>query len=390
MSKITQNNLVNHVQKVTNLKDQFILAYKTNDKLALDFLEQMRVIHGCAIYDDEMDKLEINNKGVQNATNTDWVKLSSNSSFLYCIHNHIRHCDKLRDTHIKDPSNSQLVLSDADNQTSEPIPPEELNKSISSFSVAQSRSKLRSRNPTVARNGSTVKQSNMPVLVELDKSKVSAKIKTNATGTDEISLQNIKTESESGPASTGSEMFVGPEPIGKTINKVSQMNQPVVFSATNTSEYIKNLTSTEANRLVSEYNKTLPVKETVLTLAKPSKLTQSSKLTQPSKLTQQGGDKMEVSKPTLINYFADWCDFSKKFAPEWEEFKNNASKNFPDLQVTELNVCKDPKLSKIAASAGVTGYPTLVLFNNGYTEKRVAGTMTADDVNKFVSSVINE
>jgi len=101
-----------------------------------------------------------------------------------------------------------------------------------------------------------------------------------------------------------------------------------------------------------------------------------------------GQEQLDVNKPTLINFWADWCGFSQKFLPVWEEFKKNYKSKFPELQVTELNYGKDvkldPDLTDIAKKAKVEGYPTLVIFANNKKCQKTAGNMTLDELNKFV------
>ncbi len=121
--------------------------------------------------------------------------------------------------------------------------------------------------------------------------------------------------------------------------------------------------------------------------------------TTPTSTTQVGGhgsetinklEKYDKTKPTIINYWADWCGPSNRFLPNWKEFVAKAKANFPELQVLDLNVGKDKKKNELAMNVGVEGYPTIVVFYKGKKHPKVAGKMTAEDVNTFVKGIINK
>jgi len=96
---------------------------------------------------------------------------------------------------------------------------------------------------------------------------------------------------------------------------------------------------------------------------------------------------LDSNKPTLVNYYAYWCGYSKKFQPKWEEFKGLAKSKFPNLQVIDLDVGNDDNLNDLAGQVGVKGYPTVVLF---YKDKIVSrGSGDAKDIIKFVEDNMN-
>lgn len=109
---------------------------------------------------------------------------------------------------------------------------------------------------------------------------------------------------------------------------------------------------------------------------------------------QTGGDDpvlgFSTIKPTLINYWANWCGFCKKFNPEWEKFKLEAKAKFPQLQICDLDVGRDADLDKLAKRVGVRGYPTIVLFANNKITMMVSGNKTKDDICKFVTDNFNK
>ncbi len=83
---------------------------------------------------------------------------------------------------------------------------------------------------------------------------------------------------------------------------------------------------------------------------------------------------------------ADWCPASRKFFPTWEKIKNELLKKNPSLQISDLNVKNDPKLSKIASDANCKEFPTIMLFCKGKSQK--ISLPTSADTNG-INSVVN-
>jgi thiol-disulfide isomerase/thioredoxin len=103
-----------------------------------------------------------------------------------------------------------------------------------------------------------------------------------------------------------------------------------------------------------------------------------------------GGCNYAVDKPTIINYWADWCPYSTKFEPEWRKFESEAKTKYPHLQVLDLNVGQDRDLSALAHKSGVDGYPTIVLYANGKMTHLIAGNKTQKDIMQFIEQNLNK
>lgn len=354
MAEISDKNINVHVQKIANLKNQFIKSYKENENVAKEIIDQMRISHGCAIYDAFFDLMELVKKPKEQINNNEWIKISVNESLLLLMQKHIEHVCKL----ILSKREYDLLSTEA-----------KLNQEL---------------NSSHAENENNVKKNN-----------IITKFRPSANGTDEISLTNMQTE-------------YGTKPF--TNDKSLQNNSN--YQQYNTTDYINNLTTTEANRIVSEYEKNKlqngggngPTNQKIVGLETPSNQTVAA-LNSPSNQTvialnapsnqdvvsanstkQNGGE--DVKKITIINFWADWCPFSKKFHPEWEKFKETAHKKFPDLKIADLNVQQNAELEKIAKKAGVRGYPTVILYHNGKMDEIIAGDKTAKDIEKFVKENI--
>jgi len=69
--------------------------------------------------------------------------------------------------------------------------------------------------------------------------------------------------------------------------------------------------------------------------------------------------KYNLNQPTIIYFYAPWCDFCKKFKPIWEELKNNTDKN--SVNFIEVNCDKkEDKCKKFK----INEFPTIKLFYN--------------------------
>ena len=86
----------------------------------------------------------------------------------------------------------------------------------------------------------------------------------------------------------------------------------------------------------------------------------------------------EAAGKTLVLYFTPWCGHCKALKPEWEKLEQTGIKG-----VTIRKVNADENKDE-ARDAGVEGYPTIILYNNG--EKKVySGARTADAIAKWAT-----
>lgn len=97
-------------------------------------------------------------------------------------------------------------------------------------------------------------------------------------------------------------------------------------------------------------------------------------------------EEMDLTKDTLVNYWADWCSYSLEFWPEWLKFKEIAPKEFPGLQLADLNVVRgNDILNSMASAVGIEGFPTIVLFRNGHDiYKKTMGNGKVKNIVDFV------
>lgn len=90
-------------------------------------------------------------------------------------------------------------------------------------------------------------------------------------------------------------------------------------------------------------------------------------------------------KVVFVNFYADWCRFSRMLAPIFEEASNLVAKEFSapgDVLFSKVDCDAQPTISQ---KYSVNKYPTMKLFRNGQMMKReYRGQRTAASLADFV------
>ena len=91
-------------------------------------------------------------------------------------------------------------------------------------------------------------------------------------------------------------------------------------------------------------------------------------------------EKME-NKKRIINYNTEWCGYSKRFQPVWDEFTKQMKSKYPDIDVIDMKCDREENDSKCQVPE-VEGYPTVVF----YSDKPYvfSGSRNPEELLKFV------
>lgn len=97
-------------------------------------------------------------------------------------------------------------------------------------------------------------------------------------------------------------------------------------------------------------------------------------------MTGKFSDIIKSEKPTLVDFFAEWCGPCKILKPILEEVKHNLGDS---VTVLKIDVDKNPQA---AAAYQIQGVPTLILFKNGAIKWRQSGVLSAKELETILKS----
>ena len=97
----------------------------------------------------------------------------------------------------------------------------------------------------------------------------------------------------------------------------------------------------------------------------------------------------EHLKPTVVYYWGDWCPYSVEFNKHWKEFKDFINNNVHAIRTAEIHVARDDvKANRLAAQAGVEGFPTAIVYVNDRAYPIKLGSRQFKDLIEFLKEKI--
>jgi thioredoxin 1 len=93
-------------------------------------------------------------------------------------------------------------------------------------------------------------------------------------------------------------------------------------------------------------------------------------------------DVINGEKPVLVDFFADWCGPCKAMKPVLQELHQVMGDK---IRILKLDVDRNPDT---ASAFGISGIPTLILFNKGKLVWRQSGMMSTAQLQQVINANI--
>lgn len=89
-------------------------------------------------------------------------------------------------------------------------------------------------------------------------------------------------------------------------------------------------------------------------------------------------DIIHGSKPTLVDFYAEWCGPCKTMKPVLDELKKSVG---DQAFILKIDIDKNPS---VATQYQIQGVPTLILFKEGKIVWRGSGVMSASSLERIL------
>ncbi|AGF85278.1 hypothetical protein QJ854_gp504 [Moumouvirus goulette] len=339
MANITNNPLNVYLDEITSLKNAFFNGYNNkNNNDSDNLLRRMRLIHGNAIREYTLLNSRIAQKDA--VTEDDLITLSISDNLLDAVRKKINHSIIKYHENVNNKQNKT-------NQT---------NQSVNT--------KMNTGNYRVRRNGNV----------------------------DELSITVPDTETNFQNTKTAVQTAVGGENNSTMTDMINNLNTDQAESLLSRYQTRDNFGTNNTNNLNNNNMNTM--NNNMNTMNNNNIGTRMTGNIGDMNNQSGGADPIDVTKPVLVNYYADWCGVSRRFLPTWNKARESFREKYPNLVTRDVNMKRDDpdvkELQGMASKLGVQGYPTLVLYKDGNTESRIAGNMTLADIHNFLDSKLKD
>ena len=93
---------------------------------------------------------------------------------------------------------------------------------------------------------------------------------------------------------------------------------------------------------------------------------------------------IKSDRPTLVDFYADWCGPCQMMKPVLEQVKNEVGEK---ARIIKIDVDRNPELVKLFR---IRGIPTLALFRGGELKWMQAGMVPAHQLTELISQFSTE
>jgi|TARA_B110000438_G_C15665072_1_gene585694 thioredoxin 1 len=91
---------------------------------------------------------------------------------------------------------------------------------------------------------------------------------------------------------------------------------------------------------------------------------------------------IKSSKPTVVDFWAEWCGPCKQIGPALEEISNEMSE---EVVIAKHNIDEQPN---IPTKYGIRGIPTMLLFKDGDLKATKVGATTKSNIISWIKENI--